>query len=118
MTHSIIFYYDPFSLSVTSNDIVFRQRIKCPDYSFGCYFLERTLLRYTFPLAVVTNKFRGTCCLNKSLPTSSAVSLLTIGRDKVNFSIMSFFVTPSFANSKTFSTRPLSDFDGNVVINS
>ena len=52
--------------------------------------------------AVVTNKFRETCCLNKSLPTSSAVSLLTIGRDKVNFFIMSFLVTPSFANSKTF----------------
>jgi hypothetical protein len=27
MTHSIIFYYGPFSLSVTSNDIGFRQEL-------------------------------------------------------------------------------------------
>ena len=96
----------------------FPTRIKCSDYSFEFCFLERSLLRYTFPLAVVTNKFRGICCLNKSLPTSSAVSLLTIGRDNLNFSIKSFLVTPSFANCKTFSTSPLSKFDGNDVINS
>lgn len=93
-------------------------RTKYSDYNFEFCFPERTLLRYAFRLAVVTNKFRETCCLNKSLPTSSAVSLLTLGCDKVNFYIMSFLVTPPFANSKTFSTSPLSIFDGNVVIKS